>query len=67
MRSANIEYARIDGKTPLSQRQKTLDNFDRTRNISVLIMTTGTGALGYVLEVTFTSSTVDERLITHLA
>ncbi|KAF3400768.1 putative SWI/SNF-related matrix-associated actin-dependent regulator of chromatin [Talaromyces pinophilus] len=48
--SANIEYARIDGKTPLSQRQKTLDNFDRTRNISVLIMTTGTGALGLNLK-----------------
>uniref|UniRef100_A0A093VGA7 Putative SWI/SNF-related matrix-associated actin-dependent regulator of chromatin subfamily A member 3-like 1 n=1 Tax=Talaromyces marneffei PM1 TaxID=1077442 RepID=A0A093VGA7_TALMA len=48
--SANIEYARIDGKTPLSQRQKILDSFDRTRNIPILIMTTGTGALGLNLK-----------------
>ncbi|EED22940.1 helicase, putative [Talaromyces stipitatus ATCC 10500] len=50
LKSAKIKYARIDGKTPLSERQKTLDNFDSTREKPVLVMTFGTGAFGLNLK-----------------
>lgn len=39
-------YTRIDGDTPLGQRQKILDEFAADDSIRVLLMTTGTGAFG---------------------
>jgi SWI/SNF-related matrix-associated actin-dependent regulator of chromatin subfamily A3 len=45
---ANIPYERIDGNTPLLQRQQILSNFSHKDGYPVLMMTTGTGAFGYV-------------------
>ncbi|KAI9376650.1 SNF2 family N-terminal domain-containing protein [Aspergillus egyptiacus] len=50
LESAEISFARIDGKTVSSRRQEILDRFDRTRDVPVLIMTTGTGAFGLNLQ-----------------
>ncbi|KAL2820861.1 SNF2 family N-terminal domain-containing protein [Aspergillus cavernicola] len=50
LRTANIEFERIDGKTRSSHRQDILDRFDGTSHKSVLIMTTGTGAFGLNLQ-----------------
>ncbi|KAB8254841.1 SNF2 family N-terminal domain-containing protein [Aspergillus pseudonomiae] len=50
LKVSSIEFERIDGKTPTSQRQKILDKFDGTRAVPVLIMTTGTGAFGLNLK-----------------
>ncbi|ERF69852.1 hypothetical protein EPUS_05394 [Endocarpon pusillum Z07020] len=46
-----ISFKRIDGECPLPTRQKILDDFARTRETPVLIMTTGTGAFGLNLTV----------------
>jgi SWI/SNF-related matrix-associated actin-dependent regulator of chromatin subfamily A3 len=43
-----IRYARIDGSLTLSQRQKMLRDFEKEPSVSILIMTTGTGATGSV-------------------
>ncbi len=43
-----INFARIDGTYTLSQRQKILDSYDSDPGVRVLLMTTGTGAVGYV-------------------
>lgn len=43
-----IRFARIDGSLSLSERQKMLADFESEPSISVLIMTTGTGATGYI-------------------
>ncbi|OGM50785.1 putative helicase [Aspergillus bombycis] len=50
LKASSIDFERIDGKTPTSQRQKILDKFDGTREVPVLIMTTGTGAFGLNLK-----------------
>lgn len=42
----NIEFYRIDGESPLNRRQQILDQFSNSSAVSVLIMTTGTGAFG---------------------
>jgi SWI/SNF-related matrix-associated actin-dependent regulator of chromatin subfamily A3 len=41
-----IKYARIDGDCTMSQRQKVLDDFDEESDVRILLMTTGTGAVG---------------------
>ena len=41
-----IRYARLDGSHSTYQRQQVLDDFDSDPNLRVLIMTTGTGAVG---------------------
>jgi SWI/SNF-related matrix-associated actin-dependent regulator of chromatin subfamily A3 len=46
--SQNIEFARIDGTLTLPQRQKVLEDFDQTSSVRILLMTLGTGAVGYV-------------------
>ena len=43
-----IRFARIDGSFNLSQRQKMLEDFVEDLSVSILIMTTGTGATGFV-------------------
>ncbi|KAL4871331.1 hypothetical protein BDV12DRAFT_164112 [Aspergillus spectabilis] len=50
LRRDKISFRRIDGKTPTSERQRILDDFDGTGNVLVLIMTTGTGAFGLNLQ-----------------
>ncbi|KAL3477940.1 SNF2 family N-terminal domain-containing protein [Aspergillus californicus] len=50
LKAEKIRFERIDGKTLSSQRQTILDNFDGTREVPVLIMTTGTGAFGLNLQ-----------------
>lgn len=66
-----IHYARLDGSHSTYQRQATLDDFDSDPNIRVLIMTTGTGAVGlnltmarfvYMLEPQW-NPTVEEQAI----
>ncbi|KAI0466403.1 hypothetical protein F4859DRAFT_497307 [Xylaria cf. heliscus] len=46
LKDAGIGYLRIDGDTPMSQRQQILDDFDKNSEDRVLLMTTGTGAFG---------------------
>ncbi|KAF2181727.1 hypothetical protein K469DRAFT_691814 [Zopfia rhizophila CBS 207.26] len=43
---ACIPFERIDGECPLPRRQKILNNFAKNQSLRVLIMTTGTGAVG---------------------
>ncbi|KAL4786745.1 SNF2 family N-terminal domain-containing protein [Aspergillus varians] len=50
LRKAKIQFMRIDGKTPPTDRQQILDKFDGTKDVPVLIMTTGTGAFGLNLQ-----------------
>lgn len=44
-----IMHARIDGTYSLSQRQKILNEYDTDTATRILLMTTGTGAVGYEL------------------
>lgn len=46
LRRRALPFERIDGDCPLGRRQKILDAFSTSPEISVLIMTTGTGAFG---------------------
>ncbi|KAF2446332.1 hypothetical protein P171DRAFT_442729 [Karstenula rhodostoma CBS 690.94] len=45
----NIAFRRIDGECPTAKREKILDEFAHDPSLRVLIMTTGTGAVGYKL------------------
>ncbi|KUJ07728.1 uncharacterized protein LY89DRAFT_351881 [Mollisia scopiformis] len=47
----NIDFARIDGSYSLSQRQKILDEYEKDDHTRILLMTTGTGAVGLNLTV----------------
>jgi len=51
-----IRFERIDGESPLRHRQKILDDFSKSPDIRVLIMTTGTGAFGYEFFLSICSS-----------
>ncbi|KAJ4988673.1 DNA repair and recombination protein rad5c [Stagonosporopsis vannaccii] len=44
-------FKRIDGDCPTSKREKILEEFERSADLHVLIMTTGTGAVGLNLAV----------------
>ncbi len=46
LKAEDIDYIRIDGNTPMSKRQRCLDEFDKEAGARVLLMTTGTGAFG---------------------
>ena len=48
LEQSDIPYRRIDGNTTLQTRQKNLEEFASGDREPVLIMTTGTGAFGYV-------------------
>jgi SWI/SNF-related matrix-associated actin-dependent regulator of chromatin subfamily A3 len=47
LKKGNINFRRIDGTSSLPGRNKTLEEFRKDSKIRVLIMTTGTGAVGY--------------------
>ncbi|KAH8733177.1 P-loop containing nucleoside triphosphate hydrolase protein, partial [Phaeosphaeriaceae sp. PMI808] len=40
------QFQRIDGECPTSKRERILEDFARSPNLRILIMTTGTGAVG---------------------
>jgi hypothetical protein len=42
-----IVYSRIDGAVPAPHRTKIIDDFQRNPEMAVLLMTIGTGAVGY--------------------
>ncbi|RSL72322.1 hypothetical protein CEP54_000871 [Fusarium duplospermum] len=46
MRECNISYVRMDGETPVDQRQPMIDKFNEDPDIHVFLMTTRTGGLG---------------------
>lgn len=46
MRECGISYVRMDGETPVDQRQPMIDRFNTDLSISVFLMTTRTGGLG---------------------
>lgn len=46
LKDAGIDHLRIDGDCSLPQRQNMLDQFAKSDDKRVLIMTTGTGAFG---------------------
>ena len=45
-----VVYRRIDGECPTKKRERILDEFAKNESVRVLIMTTGTGAVGYVFK-----------------
>ena len=49
LRHASIVFQRIDGECPTAKRQNILAEFAHNPQLRVLIMTTGTGAVGYML------------------
>ncbi|PMD57824.1 uncharacterized protein K444DRAFT_592612 [Hyaloscypha bicolor E] len=51
LKKGNINFRRIDGMSSLPARNKTLEEFRKDSKIRVLIMTTGTGAVGLNLAV----------------
>jgi SNF2 family DNA or RNA helicase len=48
LQQQQIAFTRIDGSYTLSQRKKILEIYDSDPDVRVLLMTTGTGAVGYV-------------------
>ncbi|TWU74949.1 hypothetical protein ED733_005292 [Metarhizium rileyi] len=46
MRECGISYVRMDGETPVDQRQPMIDKFNTDSSIHVFLMTTRTGGLG---------------------
>ncbi|KHN95899.1 SNF2-related protein [Metarhizium album ARSEF 1941] len=46
MRECSISYLRLDGETPVDQRQPMIDRFNTDPSIHVFLMTTRTGGLG---------------------
>jgi SWI/SNF-related matrix-associated actin-dependent regulator of chromatin subfamily A3 len=44
-----MPYFRIHGSIPASKRSKILDDFEQSTDVRVLLITLGTGAVGYVL------------------
>lgn len=47
LENAGIRYVRIDGATPTIERNKIVKRFQEDPNTKLLLMTTGTGAVGY--------------------
>lgn len=48
-----IPFVQIDGSLPLPERRRILNNFEENGQILVLLMTLGTGAVGYVVKAFF--------------
>lgn len=44
--STKVQFRRIDGSVGLFKRQKILEEFSHDSSVAVLLMTTGTGAVG---------------------
>lgn len=51
LKSRNIDFVRIDGSHSLVQRKWILENYQKDPTIKILLMTTGTGAIGLNLTV----------------
>lgn len=49
LKSRNMTYARIDGSQTPGQRNQNLLTYQKEPDIKILLMTTGTGAFGYVV------------------
>jgi SWI/SNF-related matrix-associated actin-dependent regulator of chromatin subfamily A3 len=49
LEKANIRFVVLEGSLSLSERRSVLDLFMKDADIPVLLMTLGTGAVGYVL------------------
>lgn len=47
LESASIQYVRIDGAIPTVERNRIIKQFQDDPNTKLLLMTTGTGAVGY--------------------
>jgi SWI/SNF-related matrix-associated actin-dependent regulator of chromatin subfamily A3 len=43
-----VRYCRVDGSLSLGRRKTVLSEFQRNHEVGVLLMTLGTGAVGYV-------------------
>ncbi len=50
MSQAGLSFCRIDGKMRQAERRSALENFHLDGSIAVLLMTFGTGAVGYVFQ-----------------
>jgi len=46
LKAKNIPYLRVDGSLLFSKRKIVLDQFQERRDVPVLLMTLGTGAVG---------------------
>ena len=47
LENAKIHYVRIDGATPTIERNRIVNQFQEEPDTKLLLMTTGTGAVGY--------------------
>lgn len=47
LKNFGIEYVRIDGAIPTNQRNRIIKQFQENQDTNLLLMTTGTGAVGY--------------------
>ena len=47
LKLVGIEYVRIDGAIPTNQRNRIIKQFQEDQSTNLLLMTTGTGAVGY--------------------
>jgi DNA repair protein RAD5 len=43
----HIQFLRIDGSVPVPQREKVLKNFSENQQVEVLLMSIGSGSVGY--------------------
>lgn len=48
LRQHDITFARVDGSMSFSQRQQAFHSFKTSSHVNILLMTIGTGAVGYV-------------------
>ncbi len=53
LENAGIGYARIDGAISTIERNRIIKKFQEDPATNLLLMTTGTGAVGYVFPLTF--------------
>ncbi|KAG4433274.1 hypothetical protein IFR05_011244 [Cadophora sp. M221] len=51
LKQKKIDFLRVDGTYTLSQRQTILDDYEKNPTVRILLMTTGTGAVGLNLTV----------------
>jgi SWI/SNF-related matrix-associated actin-dependent regulator of chromatin subfamily A3 len=56
------QFQRIDGECPTAKREKILEDFARDQNLRILIMTTGTGAVGYVTRIISKATLIVEQI-----
>lgn len=49
LRQHDITFARVDGSMSFSQRQQAFQSFKTSSDVNILLMTIGTGAVGYLV------------------